>query len=199
MTKLSLCLITKDEEKNIAACLESAREIADEIILVDTGSKDSTVEIAAGYGAKIFHYAWRDNFAAAKNETLKHATGDWILALDADERLIAPNRSKICQLIENPSHNACLLQLRCPYGIDGKIQGISTALAIRLFKNGIGLRYHGRIHERIRARSNQENTSIGVTNIAIDHLGYQGDLKPCLLYTSPSPRDRTRSRMPSSA
>ncbi len=56
MTKLSLCLITKDEEKNIAACLESAREIADEIILMDTGSKDSTVEIAAGFGAKIYHY-----------------------------------------------------------------------------------------------------------------------------------------------
>lgn len=178
MTKLSLCLITKDEEKNIGACLESAREIVDEIILVDTGSKDSTVEIAAGYGAKVFHHMWRDNFAVAKNETLKHATGDWILALDADERLSGPNRNKIRHLLENPSHNTYLLQLRCPYGSHNKPQGITTALAIRLFQNRIGLRYYGRIHERVRPRSNQESKNTANTNIVIDHIGYQVDLTP---------------------
>lgn len=176
--KLSVCLITKDEEHNIGDCLESVREIVDEIVLVDTGSGDATVEIATGNGAAVFNVPWRDNFAAAKNETLKHATGDWILALDADERLSAVNRQKIRKLLENPSYQAYLLQLRCPYTLKGSLQGVNTGLAIRLFRNNIGLRYYGRIHERIIPCIGQKEITVANTNIVIEHLGYQQDLEP---------------------
>jgi tetratricopeptide (TPR) repeat protein len=177
VVKLSVCLITKDEERNIAACLESVSEVADEIILVDTGSQDDTIKIAARYGAKIFEFTWCDDFAAAKNETLKHATGDWVLALDADERLDPTNCKKIRQLLEAPVYQAYLLQLRSLYTLTGSLQGINTALAIRLFQNTIGLSYHGRLHEGIITRTANGEISIGNTNITIDHQGYQGNIE----------------------
>ncbi|MFN4149737.1 MAG: glycosyltransferase family 2 protein, partial [Candidatus Sericytochromatia bacterium] len=85
--KLSLCLITKNEEKNIARCLDSVQGIVDEIILLDTGSTDKTVEIAKNYNAKIFYSDWENDFSKARNESINKATGDWILILDADEEL----------------------------------------------------------------------------------------------------------------
>ena len=177
MNSLSVCLITKDEEHNIGDCLDSIREIVDEMILVDTGSHDNTIAIAAGRGAKVFELPWRDNFAAAKNETLRHATGDWILAMDADERLSSVSRNKIRQLLIDPTYQAYMLQLRCPYKQGNSIQGISTGLAIRLFKNNIGLRYHGRIHERICTSTRRGKILVANTNIIIDHLGYQDNLE----------------------
>jgi glycosyltransferase involved in cell wall biosynthesis len=178
VAKLSMCLITKDEGRNIAACIESVSEAVDEIILVDTGSKDDTVRIAARYGARIYEFPWSDDFAAAKNETLKHATGDWVLALDADERLDPANCEKIRQLLENPAYQAYMLQLRSPYTLKSSTQGINTTLAIRLFQNTIGLSYHGRLHERILARTAKREISVANTNITIDHLGYQGNIEP---------------------
>ena len=87
MPKLSLCMIVKNEEKFLAGCLESVKNIVDEIIIVDTGSTDKTIEIANSYNAKVYHFEWKNDFSLARNESIKHATGDWILILDADERL----------------------------------------------------------------------------------------------------------------
>jgi glycosyltransferase involved in cell wall biosynthesis len=83
--RISLCLIAKNEAANLPACLHSAAGLVDEIIVVDTGSTDRTKEVAAGLGARVFDFAWCDSFAAARNESLHHATGDWILWLEADE------------------------------------------------------------------------------------------------------------------
>jgi glycosyltransferase involved in cell wall biosynthesis len=176
MKKLSLCLITKDEEANIAGCLESVREAAGEIILVDTGSQDDTIRIASGYGARIYEFPWTGDFAAARNEALKYATGDWILSLDADERLDLKNCNKIRQLLETPSCQAYLLQLRSPYPLTKTIEGINTALAVRIFKNNIGIRYQGRLHESIVTHTGDTKLSVANTNITIDHLGYRGDM-----------------------
>ena len=76
---LSLCMIVKDEEKNLGRCLESIKDIVDEIIIVDTGSTDNTIKIAEKYGAKIFHYKWDNSFANARNYSLSKASKDWIL------------------------------------------------------------------------------------------------------------------------
>jgi Glycosyltransferases involved in cell wall biogenesis len=84
---LSLCMIVKNEEKNIGECLKSAEGLADEIIVTDTGSTDKTVEIAQSYGAKIEHFAWIKDFAAARNHSISKATSRWIIWLDADDRL----------------------------------------------------------------------------------------------------------------
>ena len=84
---ISACIITKDEEKNIDRCLESIKNIVDEIIIVDTGSNDNTVNVAKRYSNKIFHYVWEDDFSKARNFAIEKANGDYILFLDADEYL----------------------------------------------------------------------------------------------------------------
>jgi len=93
--RVSLCMIVKDEEANLPDCLDSAADLADEMVIVDTGSADRTKEIAARFGAKVFDFAWVDNFAAARNESLKHAGGDWVFWLDADDRIDAENHSRL--------------------------------------------------------------------------------------------------------
>ena len=87
MARLTLSMIVKNEEKYLEGCLESVKNVADEIVIVDTGSEDSTLDIAERYGAKIYHFEWIDDFSAARNFALSKSTGDWILYLDADERL----------------------------------------------------------------------------------------------------------------
>ena len=101
MTKLSLCMIVKNEEKFLEQCLNSVRELVDEIVIVDTGSTDKTKEIAAKFTNKIFDFQWCDDFSAARNESLKHATGDWILVLDADETIAWKDLSEIRKLIDD--------------------------------------------------------------------------------------------------
>src|SRR5690349_7953622 len=93
--RVSLTLIVKNEEHNLPACLASAADLVAEVIVVDTGSTDRTKEAAARFGARIFDFPWIDDFAAARNEALRHATGDWILWLDADDRIDEPNRRKL--------------------------------------------------------------------------------------------------------
>src|SRR5205823_1109121 len=83
--QLSVCLIVKNEERFLAQSLKSVREIAQQIVVVDTGSTDRTVEIAKEFGAEVHSFTWCDDFSAARNVALEHATGDWVLALDADE------------------------------------------------------------------------------------------------------------------
>ncbi|PKP61359.1 MAG: hypothetical protein CVT88_00335 [Candidatus Altiarchaeales archaeon HGW-Altiarchaeales-1] len=84
---LSLCMIAKNEENNIKRAIESVRLIADEMIVVDTGSTDNTPKIAKAYGAKVFDYKWNDNFSEARNFSLEQAGMEWILVLDADETI----------------------------------------------------------------------------------------------------------------
>jgi glycosyltransferase involved in cell wall biosynthesis len=83
--RVSLTMIVKNEEVNLPKCLESVRGVFDEIVIVDTGSTDRTVEIARWFGARVFHFPWIDDFAAARNEALSHATGDYAFWLDADD------------------------------------------------------------------------------------------------------------------
>ncbi len=84
---ISLCMIVKNEEKNLPRCLESVRGLVDEIVVLDTGSEDNTVSVAESFGAKVYHMPWPGSFSAARNESLKKAGGNWILYLDADEAL----------------------------------------------------------------------------------------------------------------
>src|SRR5712692_10620838 len=85
--KISLCMIVRDEERFLRECLESARAVVDEMVIVDTGSQDATVAIAREFGARVLQHVWDDDFAAARNCAVTAASEDWMLALDADERL----------------------------------------------------------------------------------------------------------------
>ena len=84
---LSICMMVKDEEDNLKRCLPSLQNVADELIVVDTGSSDSTVKVAESFGAKVFHHAWEDDFSKHRNQTIEHASGDWVFIIDADEEL----------------------------------------------------------------------------------------------------------------
>jgi len=100
MALISLAMIVKNEEAILVHCLESVKSLVDEMIIVDTGSTDKTIDIARGFGARVYHFKWCDSFATARNESLKHCKGDWALILDADEAIDTLDHEKI--------KNACL-------------------------------------------------------------------------------------------
>ncbi len=119
--KVTLCMIVKNEEANLSACLEPVRDLVDEIIVVDTGSTDHTRDIAAGLGARVFDFPWVDSFAAARNACLEHATGAWIFWLDADDRLDATNRERLRTLFDNleDRNDAWVMKCHCLAGPEG--------------------------------------------------------------------------------
>jgi tetratricopeptide (TPR) repeat protein len=95
MSTLSVCLITRNEEIYLSRCLESVRGLTDEIVVVDTGSTDRTVDIARSFGARIFHFQWCDDFSAARNFSIEQATSQWILSIDGDESIAARDHARI--------------------------------------------------------------------------------------------------------
>jgi glycosyltransferase involved in cell wall biosynthesis len=88
-------LIAKNEEANLTACLQPVADLVNEIVVVDTGSTDRTRSLAASFGARVFEFPWVDDFSAARNESLRHATGQWIFWLDADDRVDETNRGEL--------------------------------------------------------------------------------------------------------
>src|SRR5205823_2345512 len=86
---LSLCMIVRDEEEMLPRCLDAIRDAVDEIVIVDTGSTDRTIEIARSYGAKVLEREWTGSFSDARNASFEAASGDWVIYLDADEVLVA--------------------------------------------------------------------------------------------------------------
>lgn len=132
---LSVCMIVKNEEKNVTDCLESVRGIADEIIIVDTGSTDRTKEIVSKYTDKVFDFKWIDDFSAARNYSISKASSDWILWMDADD--ILENPEEVLPLLKE-SFSVC--NFKIAYGNDIFCQA-------RLFRNFMNIQFHGRVHE----------------------------------------------------
>jgi len=146
--RISLTMIVKNEERALPACLEAARPWVDEIVVLDTGSTDLTREIAASYGARVHEWAWRDDFAAARNESLRHATGDWILALDADEVLTPESGPNLRQACDEPGDIVGYdIKIVCPREGDGGLVRLNWFP--RLFRNLPGVRWEGVIHEQV--------------------------------------------------
>ena len=115
--RLSLCMIVRDNERTIRPCLESIRPWVDEMIVVDTGSTDKTPEICRELGAKIFHFPWCDDFSAARNESLKYATGEWLFWMDSDDTIPAECGRKLRELADGEHAKGILgyvMQVHCP-------------------------------------------------------------------------------------
>ena len=148
--KISACLIVKNEADNIGRCLDSLKGVANEIIVVDTGSTDNTKEIALTYGAKIFDYQWDNNFSNAKNFALDQATGDWIIFLDADEFFGKSTQKQLNSVLKHVHQNKALDEIVCKIlNIEvqlGRI--ISENPTIRIFRGKSGIKYEGAIHEQ---------------------------------------------------
>ncbi|MFC1562217.1 glycosyltransferase [candidate division KSB1 bacterium] len=169
--RLSLCMIVKDEEHTLPKCLNSVKDIVDEIIVVDTGSTDRTVEVAREYGAIVRHFEWVDDFSSARNESLKHATGDWILYLDADEMVHPDHARRIHEVIERNDIMAVSMIEHIPQQ-EGNLFTTTASDYCRLFRNDPALAFTGRVHEQILPSINAVGGKVLKTSIRIDHWGF---------------------------
>ncbi len=165
---ITLSMIVKNEEQYLRDCFESVKGVVDEIVLVDTGSTDSTLEIAKKYNAKIFHFKWINDFAAARNFALENSSGDWILYLDADERLSPKSKQEILNLTKikkSIAYNCRLLN------IDEHNNRPSVMKYVRLFPNHKSLKFEGAVHEQIEFSILRNKIAISECDIEILHVG----------------------------
>jgi tetratricopeptide (TPR) repeat protein len=174
---ISLVMIVKNEERFLEGCLESVRDCVDEIIIVDTGSTDRTLEIAQKFGAKLFHFAWCDDFSAARNYSLDHATGDWALWLDADERLTAESGRAMRSLISNtPDTIGGYMVSIKNFMRKDELADVSWHRACRLFRNRPNIRFTGRVHEQNARSIEQAGYQLSSSQLCIEHYGYTGEV-----------------------
>jgi tetratricopeptide (TPR) repeat protein len=168
---LSAALIVRDEEHHLEECLLSIQDLVDEIVVVDTGSKDRTVEIAQRLGARVFEFPWCDDFAAARNHGLDRCRGDWILYIDADEQARPYPRTDLVKALSNPEDVGCSVLLHAR-------SGYTPYREMRLFRNDPGIRFEGLMHETIWpgiSRYLEEvGGEIGECGLVLDHAGYDG-------------------------
>lgn len=169
---VSAALIVRDEENFLHGCLDSLVGLVDEIVVVDTGSVDGTKDIAAAHGARVFDHRWRDDFAEARNEAIDRAQGDWILYIDADERVRPYDRRRLERELADSS--LCVATVRFH-----PRTGFTAYPEHRLFRRDPRIRFRGAIHEtimpditQIMAAGTGRRRSLDLT---IDHLGYDGD------------------------
>lgn len=165
---VSLCMIVKNEEQVLNRCLDSVKDLVDEIIIVDTGSTDNTLKIARNYTEKIYFFEWIDDFSAARNESLKYATSDYILVLDADEYLEVKGD---LQKELKTNYDYYLLKIRNEISLGRNF----TFTAIRLFKNDISLKYENRLHEHLNILNGARDYTMGESEFSINHDGYTDD------------------------
>ncbi|MDD3223524.1 MAG: glycosyltransferase [Clostridium sp.] len=169
--KISLCMIVKNEEKYIKMCLENAMKVADEAIIVDTGSTDRTKEIINEFGGniKVIDYKWEDDFSKARNISIDNATGDWILMLDADEKLLC-DAGKVKSILKSEKLDGYRIPL---YNILDVNTVAYSAVYIKFFKNKNQYRYSGRIHEQLYIPNMIEEDNIMDNKICkVIHYGY---------------------------
>ncbi len=170
--RISLCMIVRDEERVLDACLRSIVPWVDEVIVVDTGSTDRTVEIAQRHGARVFHFPWCDDFSAARNESLRHATGDWILWMDADDTIpeaCGRNLRDLAFLAEERM-TGFLMQVHIPPA-PGE-HGFTVVDHVKLFRNRPELQFEGRIHEQILEAIHRYGGRVERSDLYVVHSGY---------------------------
>ena len=169
--KISGCCMVKNEEKNLPRTLDSMKSVVDELVIVDTGSTDKTIEIAESYGAKVIRSSWNDDFSTPRNLAIEAVTGDWIIFLDADEYFITPN--KIRNAIEKLSGKDAILIPRINIDEASNNAEISRDWCLRIFKNATHLRYRGLIHENIAdIKHDRLNYTFGNDDLTVYHTGY---------------------------
>ena len=159
---LTLCMIVKNEEAQIERCLQSAKDAVDDIVVVDTGSTDRTVEICKSFGARVYHHPWEDSFSKARNQALKYVKTEWALQLDADEELDPADIPLLRQALHEKQFNSICVTIfnDLPEGI------VSKFYYRRLYRTKMA-HYEGRVHNQIVVPG-----AVGIRDIRIYHHGY---------------------------
>lgn len=169
---LGLCMIVKDEEKNIARCIGSVRSIVDEIVVVDTGSTDNTVKIAEELGAEVCYYPWDNSFSNAKNFAIGKAGSEWLLLLDADEALDTESAGAVVDFINTTALDGAHFRVR-NYTGSFSPENYSLHIALRLLRNNGRYRYTGNIHEQIvRDEPGYFYDRFATLDVILHHYGY---------------------------
>jgi len=184
---ISAAIIAKDEADQLPECLQCLTGWIDEIFLLDTGSRDGTPVIARQYGARIGHFVWNDDFAAARNAAIEACTGDWIFVIDADERIEAADAPAIRALADGPRNRGYRFVTRnytnqsnlagfvfCAAGdpLARGFAGWHPSVKVRLFPNGIGARFEGRVHELVNRSLEAQGIEAVLCDILIHHYPF---------------------------
>jgi glycosyltransferase involved in cell wall biosynthesis len=168
---ISLSMIIKNEEKFLEGCLESVKGLVDEIIIADTGSTDHSKEIASRFGAKVIDFPWVGDFSAARNCSLEHCTRDWVLYLDADERLKEGQHSLVHQLIAASAITAYNVIIENPHSLHQGTFNQENSYP-RLFRKAAGIKFEGKVHEQLWPSLTKQKSVVRQSKLVIHHLGY---------------------------
>jgi len=179
MVNISACVIVKNEAENLPRWLECMQVLADEMVVVDTGSTDDTIAIAKQAGAKVYEFPWCNDFAKAKNFALSKAKGKWILFLDADEYILATDFTAVRDLIRRYDKNRTILGFMCRLvniDVDNNNQYLNDGYQIRFFRHLPNLQYTGAIHEVLQYKGKDKCSMELVRDFTIYHTGYSAHI-----------------------
>lgn len=181
MVKISACVIVKNEEDNILQWLSNVKQFADEILVVDTGSTDRTLELlqSSDKTMRIFHFTWCDDFAAARNFAIEKATGQWIVFLDADEYFTDDTIDMVRPIVEKYHRDIRKSILLCKLwnlDKDNDYKRIDSCLVSRVFRNSRLIRYEGEIHEALINTNPKAERQFQMVDLEINHTGYSSQI-----------------------
>ena len=190
--KLSVCLLTRNEESNMARVLGSVAGLAEEVVVGDVGSEDGTVAAATAGGARIVAVSWEDDFAAARNAILEQATGDWILWLNPDEELLPEGRGVLRECLAREDVLAYHLRVqelsRPPRTLADRPESFAETVQVRLFRRRSDIRFTGRLHpslKRLKEEGGRMNSDLSssfllqpssFSNVVVRHHAYLSEL-----------------------
>lgn len=173
MLPISVCIIAKNEEKHIEECLKRLKPYHYEIVLVDTGSTDRTLDIAARYTDSVYHFDWIDDFSAAKNYAVNKASNDWILSIDCDEYVEGIEEPALQKLMTQFPQNAGRILIRNRLTENGQVS--FEQVRVTRFFNRKFFHFEGAIHEQVEYRDNTIlSKSVFPAPITALHVGYDG-------------------------
>ncbi|MHB8057203.1 MAG: FkbM family methyltransferase [Desulfuromonadaceae bacterium] len=184
---ISLCMIVKNEEMNLPACLASLKPVVDEMIIVDTGSTDRTIDIATVFGTRVLSFPWNGNFSDARNVSLAAARGSWILVMDADEVLSAQDHEQLRQAVQMGTEQRVCWNVMTrnytrlhpqgwiandgSYPCEERAEGWHPSRKVRLFPNDARVRFQGEVHEMVDGAAEQAGYRITEAHFVVHHYG----------------------------
>ncbi len=175
MLPLSVIILARDSANTIERAVASVHPVAQQIIVLDTGSQDNTPELCVRLGAEVYFAEWTDDFAAARNAALQYVCMPWVLALDSDEELEAETLQQQRHLLEEPEIGGIEVQIRSVASVQSRQPLVQQHWYPRLFRYAEGITYVGRVHEQIRPAIQKKGWRIVRAPIIIWHYGYVGE------------------------